>query len=161
MPSAHELVLSTPTDREIVLRRDFDAPRQAVFAAWTTPDLLRRWFGPHGHTLVECDVDLRVGGRWRYALRGPDGTDMVLRGVYREIDAPSRIVTTEMFGDGDDPDDPSIATATFDERDGVTTLTVTVVYATKEARDEMVRAGMHVGFGEGLDRLETFLDAPD
>src|SRR4029077_5763186 len=99
MKNTGTLEVTTPTESEIVLTRVFDAPRSLVFDAFTRPELLRRWFGPRGWSLVVCEVDLRVGGTWRFVLRGPDGKDMGMRGVYREIVAPDRSVHTESFDD--------------------------------------------------------------
>jgi uncharacterized protein YndB with AHSA1/START domain len=158
----HAVVVTAPGDREIVVRRDFDAPRTTVFAAYTRPELLRRWFGPHGYTLSECDVDLRVGGRWRYVVRGPrdngnDGSEMILQGVYREVDPPALLVTTQVFGAEYVADNASLVSARFDEHDGRTALTITVRYATGEERDEMAMSGMAEGMGQGYERLDDLL----
>ena len=119
------LLVSTPTEREIVLTRVFDAPRQMVFDAMTKPDLLKRWFGPRGWSLRVCEVDLRVGGAWRFVLSGPDGNEMSMHGVYREINSPARSVHTETI-------DPfaveSIVTTVLVESGGKTTLTGTILY---------------------------------
>lgn len=149
--------VTAPGDREIVVQRDFNAPRQAVFAAYTQPALLRRWFGPYGFTLSECDIDLRVDGHWRYVVRGDDGSEMIMQGYFREIDPPRLLVTTQVFGDVYVADDASIATAQFDERDGRTTLTITVRYPTAEQRDRMAMSGMADGMGEGYERLDDLL----
>ncbi|GFJ94320.1 hypothetical protein Prum_079620 [Phytohabitans rumicis] len=93
------LTVTTPSDREIVLRRDFDAPRPLVYAAFTTPDLLTRWYGARGWHLVDCEIDLRVGGAWRFVSQGPGGARMGQSGVYRVVDPPERLVYTEMFDD--------------------------------------------------------------
>src|SRR5437879_13654195 len=92
MKNTGTLKVTTPTDREIVLTRVFDAPRRLVFDAFSKPELLKRWFGPRGWSLVVCEVDLRVGGGFRFVLRGHDGTEMAMRGVYREIVPPARPV---------------------------------------------------------------------
>src|SRR5437660_10351074 len=99
MRNTGTLKVTTPTDREIVLTRVFDAPRHLVWDAFTKPELLKRWFGPRGWSLVVCEIDLRVGGAWRFVLRGPDGKDMGMRGVYREIAPPERSIHTESFDD--------------------------------------------------------------
>ena len=104
------LTVTMPSDREIVMTRVFDAPRRLVFEACTKPEHLLRWFGPHSCPLVECQVDLRVGGRWRYILRGPDGRNMGMRGVYREIAPYHRLISTESF---DDYPGESLNTLTF------------------------------------------------
>ena len=145
------LIVTTPSDREIVMTRVFDAPRHLVFEAWTKPEHLLRWFGPHSCPLVACEIDFRVGGAWRYILRGPDGKDMVMRGVYREIQRPDRLISTESF---DDYPGESINTMTFSEENGKTTLTTRVLYGSKEIRDAVIRSGMEQGAAETYDRLE-------
>src|SRR5262245_31825676 len=92
-----ELKVTTPSDREIALTRTFDAPRRLVFDAYTKPELLMRWFGPRDWKLIVCDIDLRVGGSWRFVMRKDDGTEMGMSGVYQEIVAPERLVSTESF----------------------------------------------------------------
>src|SRR6266496_6848946 len=99
MKNTGTLKVTTPTDREIVLTRVFDAPRRRAFDVFTKPELLKRWFGPRGWSLVVCEVDLKVGGTFRFVLRGPNGRDMGMRGVYREIVPPERAVHTESFDD--------------------------------------------------------------
>ena len=120
--------MTTPTDREIVLTRTFGAPRRLVFDAFTKPLLLKRWFGPRGWSLVVCEVDLRVGSGFRFVLRGPDGRDMGMSGVYREIEPPERSVHTESF---DDYPGESVVTAVWVEEGDKTTLTATVLYASR------------------------------
>jgi uncharacterized protein YndB with AHSA1/START domain len=112
-----------PTERKLVFTRVLDAPRRLVFDAWTRPEMLKHWFGPHGWSLVVCEIDLRVGGRWRFVLRDPDGTEMGMRGVYREIVAPERTVYTETF---DGMPGESLVTGVLAEHDGKTKLTATV-----------------------------------
>src|SRR5437762_2280305 len=119
MKNTGTLKVTTPTDREIVLTRVFDAPRRLVFDAFSKPELLKRWFGPRGWSMVVCDVDLKVGGGFRFVLRGPDGRDMGMRGVYRELAPPERSVHMESF---DDYPGESQVTAVFVERDGRTTV---------------------------------------
>src|SRR5215831_18353622 len=97
MKNTGTLKVTTPTDREIVMTRVFDAPRHMVFEALTKPELLKRWFGPRGWTLPVCEIDLRVGGAWRFVLHGPDGRDIGMRGVYKEIVPPERLVHSESF----------------------------------------------------------------
>jgi uncharacterized protein YndB with AHSA1/START domain len=152
------VIVTAPGDREIVVERVFDAPRRAVFAAYTQPDLLRRWFGPHGYTLTDCVIDLTVGGHWRYVVRGDDdGSEMILQGYYREVDPPMLLVTTQVFGDVYIADNASLASARFDEYDGRTRLTITVRYATGEERDQMATSGMAEGMGQGYERLDDLL----
>jgi len=153
------LTISTPGDLEIVMVREFAAPRRLVFAALTTPQLLRRWFGPHGHELVQCEIDLRVGGAWRYVVRAPNGSEMRLHGVYREIVVPERLVSTEANDDCDAENGAvQVGTTVLTEVDGRTTLTTTIVYPSKEIRDAVLNSGMERGVGEGYDRLASALD---
>src|SRR5678815_2121138 len=132
MKNTGTVKVTTPSDCEIVLTRVFDAPRQLVFEAFSKPELLKRWFGPRGWSLVVCDVDFRVGGGFRFVLQGPDGRQMGMRGVYREIAPPERSVHIESF---DDYPGESQVTAVFTESGGKTTMTATVQYESKEVRD--------------------------
>ena len=154
MKNTGTLKVTTPGDREIVMTRVFDAPRHLVFDAFTKPDLLKRWFGPRGWSLVVCEVDLKVGGGFRFVLRGPDGTDMGMRGVYREIVRPERSVHMESF---DDYPGESEVTATLVEEGGRTTLTVTVLYPSQEVRDIVIKTGMEHGAAESYDKLAELL----
>jgi uncharacterized protein YndB with AHSA1/START domain len=148
------LKVTTPSDREIVLTRVFDAPRQLVFDAISKPELLKRWFGPHGHSLVVCEVDFRVGGAWRFVLESPDGRSMGMSGVYREIVPAERTVHTEGF---DDYPGDSVITTVLTEHDGKTTLTATALYESQEVRDAVVASGMEHGAAETYDRLAELL----
>jgi uncharacterized protein YndB with AHSA1/START domain len=154
MKNTGTLKVSTPTDLEIALTRVFDAPRTLVFDAFTKPELLKRWFGPRGWSLVVCEVDLRVGGGFRFVLRGPDGTDMRMRGVYREIVPPERSVHMESF---DDYPGESQVTAVLVEQGGKTTLTATVLYPSREVRDAILKSGMEHGAAESYDKLAELL----
>jgi uncharacterized protein YndB with AHSA1/START domain len=154
MKNAGTLKVTTPTEREIVLTRVFDAPRSMVFDASTRPELLKRWFGPRGWSLVVCEVDLKVGGEWRFVLRGPDGKEMGMRGVYREIVPPERSVHTERF---DDYPGESVVTAVLVEHGGKTTLTGTVLYESQEIRDAVIKSGMEHGAAETYDKLAELL----
>src|SRR5882672_6600952 len=154
MKNTGTLKVTTPTDREIVLTRVFDAPHSLVFDAFFKPELLKRWFGPHGWSLVVCDVDFKVGGGFRFILRGPDGTEMGMRGTYRELAPPDRSVHMESF---DDFPGESQVTSVFVEQDGKTTLTATVLYPSKEARDAVIKSGMEHGAAESYDRLADLL----
>jgi len=148
------LKVTTPSDREIVLTRVFDAPRQLVFDALSKPELLKRWFGPHGHSLVVCEVDFRVGGAWRFVLESPDGRSMGMSGVYREIVPTERTVHTEAF---DDYPGDSVITTVLTEHDGKTTLTATALYESREVRDAVIASGMEHGAAETYDRLADLL----
>jgi uncharacterized protein YndB with AHSA1/START domain len=154
MKNTGTLKVTTPTDREIVLTRVFDAPRHLVFDAFTRPELLKRWFGPRGWSLVVCEVDLKVGGGFRFVLRGPDGRDMGMRGVYREIVPPERSVHMESF---DDYPGESQVTAVLVEQGGKTTFTATVLYASQEVRDIVIKSGMEHGAAESYDKLAELL----
>jgi uncharacterized protein YndB with AHSA1/START domain len=154
MKNTGTLKVTTPADNEIVMTRVFDAPRRLVFDAFSKPELLKRWFGPRGWSLVTCEVDLRVGGGFRFVLRSPDGKDMGMRGVYREIVPPERSVHIESF---DDYPGESQVTAVFSEQGGKTTLTATILYPSREVRDAVIRSGMEHGAAESYDRLAELL----
>jgi uncharacterized protein YndB with AHSA1/START domain len=149
--------LATPTDREIVITRVFDAPREMVFDAHTKPELLKRWLnGPPGWSLAVCEVDLRVGGAYRYVWRGPGGQDMGMGGIHREIVRPERLVTTQLF-DEDWTGGEVVGTLVLTEREGRTTLTNTLVYSSRETRDAVLKTPMDKGMGYGYDQLEDLL----
>ncbi|NGM11729.1 SRPBCC family protein [Verrucosispora sioxanthis] len=150
------LVVDTPGDREIVLSRVFDAPAQLVFAAFTRPELLVRWYGARGWQLVGCEVDLRVGGRWRFESQGPDGERMVQRGVYRTINPPHGLVCTERFDDQSYPGE-TLVSHTFTELAGRTTVTTALRYATPEGRDIALRYPMVRGVSESFSQLAELL----
>jgi len=156
MKNTGTLKVETRGDREIVMTRVFDAPRELVFKALTTPELLKRWFGPHGWTLTECEVDLRVGGAWRFLSKGPDGRTMGMRGVYREIVPPERIQYTESFDEWAEQGS-ALITTTLAERDGRTTLTCVSLAPSREVRDAVIRTGMEHGAAETYDRLADTL----
>ena len=148
------LQVTTSGDREVVMTRVFDAPRNLVYDAFSKPELLKRWFGPRGWSLVVCEVDFRVGGGFRFVLRSPDGKDMGMRGVYRELLPPERSVHMESF---DDYPGESQVTASFIERDGKTTLTVCVLYPSQMVRDIVIQSGMEHGAAESYDKLAELL----
>jgi uncharacterized protein YndB with AHSA1/START domain len=154
-----KLQVSTPSDRELAMTRVFDAPRTMVFDAWTKPELLKRWLGVFGGwTFAICEVDLRVGGKYRFVWRGKDGNEMAMGGVYREIVRPERIVCTEKF---DEPwyEGDAIDTTTFVERARKTTMTTTVLYASKEVRDAVLKGPMESGVAKSYDKLAEVLAA--
>jgi uncharacterized protein YndB with AHSA1/START domain len=151
------LKVTTPSDREIVLTRTFDAPRRLVFAAMTTPEHVRHWYGCGIMTLTVCEIDLRVGGAYRFTMRAPDGVHHTLQGTYREITPPDRIVFTEGYVTEGFQSEEALVTSVFTERDGKTTLTVTVLHASRENRDGHLNAGMEAGAGEAYDRLAAHL----
>jgi uncharacterized protein YndB with AHSA1/START domain len=155
--SVAKLQVTTPSDREIAMTRVFDAPRDLVFDAWTKPELLKRWLGVFGNwSFAVCEVDLRVGGRYRYVWRGTDGMEMGMGGVYREIVRPDRLVTTEEFDDPWYPGDAQ-GTTVFVEKGGKTAVTTTVRYASKEARDGVLKSPMESGVAQSYDKLAEIL----
>jgi uncharacterized protein YndB with AHSA1/START domain len=157
MKNTGNLKVTTPTDREIAMTRVFDAPRRLVFDAWTKPELLRHWlYGPPDWSLAVCEIDLTVGGALRFVWRGPDGTEMGMSAVYREIVPPERIVQTELF-DEDWTGGETLVTIALSEQDGKTTVTMTVLYSSREARDAALKSGMEHGMAAGYDRLEELL----
>ncbi|WP_414939850.1 SRPBCC family protein [Amycolatopsis sp. cmx-11-51] len=147
-------------DLEIVMTRSFDASRALVFDAWTKPELVRRWFGPRDCEVVECEIDLRVGGGWRYLLRHGGGMEMVLRGVYQEISRPEKLVSLETNEDCDASEGQVLVTLTLVEHDGVTTLTQVLRYGSKRIRDAVLESGMERGVGEGFDELAEVVAVP-
>jgi uncharacterized protein YndB with AHSA1/START domain len=146
--------------REVVITRVFDAPRNRVFDALTKPEMIKRWLGPRGWSLHACDIDLRVGGSYRFVGPGPGGTEMGWGGVYREVVAPERFSATERF---DQPWYPGEALVTYAlaEHGGKTTLTCTILYASQEARDTVLKSDMKRGVSESYDRLAELLASPD
>ncbi|MBN2623576.1 MAG: TIGR03086 family protein [Acidimicrobiales bacterium] len=153
---AASVTVTTPSDTEIVISRVFAAPRDRVFDALTIAELLVRWHGAQGWQLAVCEVDLRVGGRWRFVSRGPGGATMGTSGVYREVERPSRLVHTEV-ADGADAGE-AVVTTELAEEGGRTTLTATVRYPTRRARDVVIESRMAGGVGESYDRLDRVLD---
>ena len=149
------LRVTTPTDREVVMTRVFDAPRSLVFDAMARPELLMRWLsGPPGWSMVDCENDMKVGGAFRHVWRRDDGTEMSMHGVYREVVPPERIVRTESFTFGCDAQaGEQVGTLVLTEQDGRTMLTLTVLYPSKEARDATIASGMERGVAASYDRL--------
>jgi uncharacterized protein YndB with AHSA1/START domain len=159
MTNTGKLKITTPTDREIVMTRVFDAPRRLVFEALTTPELVRQWLlGPPGWTMPVCEVDLRVGGAYRHLWRDVDGSEMGMRGTILEVVVPERLVATEKF---DQPWYPgeAVVTNVLTEEGGKTTLTLTVRYESREARDAVLKTPMAQGVAAGYDRLAELLAA--
>jgi uncharacterized protein YndB with AHSA1/START domain len=155
--------VSTPSDREIQVTRDFHAPRQLVFDAFTKPELVRRWLlGPEGWTMPVCEIDLRVGGAYRYVWRKAGVKDMGMvmgmGGIFREIVSPERLVATEKFDDSWYPGD-ALDTTVFVQAGEITKITITVRYESQEARDTARRSGMELGMAAGYNRLEELLQA--
>jgi uncharacterized protein YndB with AHSA1/START domain len=150
------VIVTTPTDREIVLTRTFAAPSHLVFDAYTRPELLTQWYGARGWNLVGCEMDLREGGAYRFSSRGPDGTMMVQAGTVLEVRRPVRLVLTERFDEQSYPGD-TLITHDFTEHGEQTTVTTTVRYATPEGRDTVLRYPMARGVRESGDRLSELL----
>jgi uncharacterized protein YndB with AHSA1/START domain len=146
---------TTPTDTEVVITRVVDAPRQLVFAAWTNPQHIPQWLlGPEGWTMPVCELDLRPGGKWRYVWRKTAGTEMEMSGEVREVVVPERMVTTERWG----PEWPeTINTLQLSEYGKQTTITLTMKYPSKEARDAALETGMQGGMDESFARLDALL----
>lgn len=155
MINAYILKVTVPTDREIVMMREFDAPRSLVFDAWTKPEFVMHWLlGPDGWTMPVCEIDLRPGGSWHFVWRKFDGTEMEMRGAYREVKPPELVVSTESWGE-DWPE--TLNTLTLTEHDGVTTVTNTILYPSKQARDAALKTGMESGVRASYDRLAKLL----
>jgi uncharacterized protein YndB with AHSA1/START domain len=152
------LKVTTPSDHEIVMTRAFDAPRALVYDAHTKPELVRRWLlGPPGWSMPVCEIDLRVGGKYRYLWRNDgDGSEMGMGGVYREIRAPERVVNTERFDQAWYPGE-GVGTLVLVEQRGRTTLTHTMRYESREARDAVLKSGMEQGVAASYDRLAELL----
>jgi uncharacterized protein YndB with AHSA1/START domain len=155
-----KLTVTIPSDREIAMTRAFNAPRQLVFDALTKPELLKRWLtGPPGWTFAVCEIDLKVGGTYRFVWSKAGGIQMGVGGVYREVTPPERFVNTEKF---DEPWYPgeALVTNALVEADGKTTLTLTVKYESREARDVALQSPMEEGVALGYDRLAEIVEKP-
>ena len=158
MKNTGALQVRTRGDREIVMTRDFAAPRRLVFDAFTKPELVRRWLlGPPGWSMPVCEIDLRVGGSYRYVWRHEKGQELGMGGVYREIVVPERIVSTEKFDESWYPGE-ALGTLSLTERDGRTLVTQTIMYDTLEAREAVLKSPMEQGVEAGYKRLEELLD---
>jgi uncharacterized protein YndB with AHSA1/START domain len=149
------LTVTTPSNREVLLTRVFDAPRRLVFEAFTKPEHVARWYGCRGYTCPVCEIDLRVGGSYRYVARDPDGEEFGVRGTYREIAPPERLVCTERFDAY--PDSEAVITMTLHEHEGKTMFSATIAYESAAVRDAVIASGMERGAGETYDRLAELL----
>lgn len=148
-----KLEVTLQGDKEILMKRVFDAPRHLVWEATTKPEYVKRWWACFdGATMPVCEIDLRVGGKYRYVTRMADGSEFAFHGVYREIEAPSRVVHTEIFEPY--PEEVTLCTVTYEERDGKTHYQCHVLHTTKEGRDAHIASGMESGADIALDRLE-------
>jgi uncharacterized protein YndB with AHSA1/START domain len=154
MRNTGALQVTLISDCEVVLTRVFNAPPAIVFEAMTKPELLKRWMGPRGWSLIVSEIDLRVGGRWRSVLHSPEGKEMGMSGVYREIVPPERIVSTEAY---DDFPGETVNTLLLREENGKTIYTCTILYPSKDVRDAVIASGMEHGAAECYDRLADLL----
>ena len=150
--SSGTAVVTLPTDTQILITREFDAPKHLVYQAWTTPELITRWWSGDRGEVTSIEVDLRVGGTWRYVMTANEGFEVAFHGEYREIVPNERIVSTEIYEGM--PEAEAVTTTTFTERDGRTTVTVLVQHASQEYRDAHINSGMEVGLQEAMDHLE-------
>ena len=155
MVSSGTATVELPTDEQILITREFDAPKHLVFKAYTTPELVKRWWSGQKGEVTIAEIDLRVGGRWRWVMVSSQGFEVAFHGEYQEIVPDERLVSTEIYeipDQGDSP--PTVNTATFTETDGRTTLTVLVQCPSKEVRDTIIDSGMESGMQESYDALE-------
>ena len=153
--SSGTATVTLPADNQILITREFDAPRHLVYKAWTTPELVRRWWSGHRGEVTVAEIDLRVGGRWRYVMVANGGFEVAFHGEYREIVPNQRIVNTEVYElPGAADAEGALNTVTFTEVDGRTTLTLLVEVPTRELRDEILSSGMEVGMQEQMELLE-------
>jgi uncharacterized protein YndB with AHSA1/START domain len=153
--TTRQAIISLPSERETVITRVFDAPAQLVFEAMTNCQHLKRWYGLRANTMTVCEIDLRPGGAWRWVQTAPDGQEVAFSGVYREIDAPHRMVSTEEYEAM--PGTGYVVTVTLDEQDGETTLTSHLLYQSQEHRDGHLQSGMEWGMNETYQRLDELL----
>ena len=159
MTAPNRLTVSASGERSLVIIRTFNAPRTLVWDAHTKPELVKRWlYGPDEWTMAVCDIDLRVGGTYRYVWRHVKGHEMGMGGMYREVVAPERIVSTEKFDESWYPGE-AVGTLVLTERGEVTTLTQTMLYESPEARDAVLKSPMEQGLVLGYNRLEKLLAA--
>ena len=153
--SSGTATVTLPTDRQILITREFDAPRHLVYKAWTTPELVKRWWHANRGQVTIAEIDLRVGGAWRYVSVTESGMEVAIHGEYREIVPNQRIVSTEVYeGIPDAEQHAALNTLTLTERDGRTLLTVLVEHPTREGRDAHINSGMEPGMQDAFDLLE-------
>ena len=150
--SSGTAVVTLPTDTQILIAREFDAPKHLVYEAWTTPELVKRWWSGHRGAMTIAEIDLRVGGAWRYVMVAEGGFEVAFHGEYREIDPNERIVSTEVYEAM--PEGEALNTVTFTEADGRTSLTLLMELASKDERDAVIKSGMEGGMQEQMDLLE-------
>jgi uncharacterized protein YndB with AHSA1/START domain len=153
--SSGTATVTLPTNSEILITREFDAPKHLVYQAWTTPELVRRWWSGHQGEMTTCEIDLRVGGRWRYVMVAERGFEVAFSGEYREIVPNERIVTTQVYELPGAPEGEGVLNiVTFTETGRRTTLALLVQASSKEERDAILDSGMEVGLQQQLDLLE-------
>ena len=145
--------VTTQGDTDILITREFDAPRELVFRAWTEPELVRRWWTARRGAMTVCEIDLRPGGKWRFSMTADNGEEVEFYGEYREVDAPGRLVSTETYAPF--PDSPALNTLTFEERDGRTSARLLVSHTDQQSRDMHLQSGMEDGLRDALDLLEA------
>ena len=147
--------VTLPADTQILITREFDAPRHLVWKAWTTPELVRRWWHANRGEMTVCEIDLRVGGTWRYVMDVAEFGEVGFHGEYREIVPEERLVSTEVYeGIPDAEEHAALDTLTLEEADGRTTMTILVEHKTKEGRDAHIESGMEDGMQDAMDLLE-------
>ena len=155
MTSSRTATVTLPTDEQILIRREFAAPRHLVYEAFTTPELVKRWWHANRGEMTIAEIDLRVGGKWRYVMIADGGLEVGFHGEYREIVPNERIVSTEVYeGIPDGEEHAAVNTLTLTETDGRTTMTILVEHPTKEGRDMHIASGMEDGMQDALDLLE-------
>ena len=153
--SSGTATVTLPTDEEILITREFDAPRHLVYKAWTTPELVKRWWSGQRGEMTLAEIDLRVGGTWRYVMTATGGYEVGFHGEYREIVPNERIVNTEVYeGMPEGDSEPALNIVTFTEVDGRTSLSLLSRVGSKEVRDMIIESGMEGGMQEGMDLLE-------
>lgn len=153
--SSGTATVTLPTDEQILITREFDAPRHLVYEAWTTPELVKRWWNAKRGEVTLAEIDLRVGGRWRYVMVAEDGFEVGFHGEYREIVPNERIVSTEVYKGVPEADEGEVLnTLTFTDVDGRTTLTNLVQTPSKDVRDAIIDSGMEAGMQDAMDLLE-------
>jgi len=152
MTSSGTAVVTLPTDTQILITREFDAPKDLVYRAYTTPDLIKRWWGGDRGEVTIAEVDLRVGGRWRYVMTANGGFEVAFHGEYRDISPNERLIMTEIFEGA--PDAEAVVTHAFTEKGGRTTLTMLMELPSREIRDTIINTGMEGGLQEAMDHLE-------
>jgi uncharacterized protein YndB with AHSA1/START domain len=152
--SSNRAQVTTPADEEILIVREFDAPKHLVYRAYTTPELVSRWWPGKRGEMQSCEIDLRVGGQWRYVMRTPDGHEVAFHGEFSEVVENERLANTEVYEGAPPGVMPALVMVTFEEADGRTTLSMLTRVESREVRDMIIDSGMEGGVQEGMDLLE-------